>query len=137
MPGRDLGRERLGALFFSGFGVVALALGVGGVFGLVAYLAEARRRELGIRMALGASPTRLMREAVAAAPAPVGLGAALGLIGATALAKGLQSLLLGVTPLDLLTYFSTAVLMITVACLAAFSAALRIRRVSPLEVSRG
>jgi hypothetical protein len=47
---RDLGRRRLGAWFFSGFGLIALVLGAGGVFGLVAYLAESRRREFGVRV---------------------------------------------------------------------------------------
>ena len=54
---RDLGRQRLGAWFFSGFGLVALVLGAGGVFGLVAYLAESRRREFGVRLTLGATIT--------------------------------------------------------------------------------
>src|SRR5262249_41849495 len=54
----DLGRERLGAWFFSGFGLVTTCLGVGSVFGIVGYLAESRRREFGIRAALGATPHR-------------------------------------------------------------------------------
>jgi putative ABC transport system permease protein len=72
----DLGRQRLGAWFFSGFGLVALVLRAGGVFGLVAYLAESRRREFGVRLALGARPLHLVWRGVAAGLAPVSLGAA-------------------------------------------------------------
>jgi hypothetical protein len=52
---RDIGGQRLGAWFFSGFGLTALLLGVIGVFGLVAYLAESRQREFGVRLAFGAT----------------------------------------------------------------------------------
>jgi len=52
---RDIGRQRLGAWFFTGFGLAALLLGVGGAFGLVAYLAESQRKEFGVRVVLGAS----------------------------------------------------------------------------------
>ena len=70
---RDLGRQRLGAWFFSGFGLIALVLGAGGVFWLVAYLAESRRREFGIRLALGATSGHLVRRGVVAGVVPVAI----------------------------------------------------------------
>ena len=68
---RDIGRQRLGAWFFSGFGLAALLLGIGGAFGLVAYLAESQRREFGVRLALGANMGHLVRRGLAAALVPV------------------------------------------------------------------
>ena len=76
----DLGRQRLGAWFFSGFGLVALVIGLGGAFGFVAYLAESRRGELAVRMALGASSGQLVGHGVFAALAPVAAGVAAGLL---------------------------------------------------------
>jgi hypothetical protein len=77
---QDLGRERAGAWFFSGFGLVALILGLGSVFGLVGYLAESRYKEFGVRMALGASPWTLVQYGVIAAIVPVASGVTVGLL---------------------------------------------------------
>ena len=133
---RDLGRERLGAWFFSGFGLVALLLGVAGVFGLVAYLAESRRREMGVRMALGATARDLMRLSVLSGLRPVLIGAAIGLLGAAWLARFVQSLILGIAGTDPVTYVGAALVMILAALSAGWAAALRIRRISPLEALR-
>jgi len=133
---RDLGRERLGAWFFSGFGVVALALGVGGVFGLVAYLAESRRRELGVRVALGATPRDLLRQVIGIGLRPVLFGAAVGLGSAALLARFVSSLLVGVGQFDLLTYLSAGFAMIGCAGVAGLVGAWRVRRLSPLDALR-
>jgi hypothetical protein len=133
---RDLGRDRLGAWFFSGFGLVALVLGVGGVFGLVAYLAESRQREMGVRLALGATPRDLVRLAVPAGLWPVAVGALIGLTGSMWLARFVESLLLGIGRLDPLTYVGAGLLMMAVALAAGFVAARRLRRISPLEALR-
>lgn len=71
---RDVSQQWLGSWFFSGFGLIALLLGAGGAFGLVAYLVESHRREYGLRVALGASASRLVRHAMATLMAPVFLG---------------------------------------------------------------
>jgi putative ABC transport system permease protein len=133
---RDLGRERLGAWFFSGFGLVALALGIGGVFGLVAYLAESRRREFGVRIALGATPRDLLRQAVGVGLGPVILGGVTGLMSASLLVRFAASFLVGVSHLDPLTYAGAAVLMTGCAALAGLVAAWRVRRLSPMDALR-
>jgi predicted permease len=133
---RDLGRERLGAWFFSGFGLVALLLGVSGVFGLVAYLAESRRREMGVRMALGATPQDLMRLAVWSGLAPVLIGAGTGLVGAIWLSRFVQRLILGIGGIDAPAYAGAALIMIVTAVGAGCAASRRIRRISPLEALR-
>jgi putative ABC transport system permease protein len=132
----DLGRQRLGALFFSGFGLVALILGAGGVFGLVAYLAESRRREFGVRLALGATPRDLVRRGVVAGLMPVSLGTVAGVVTAAVVARGFVSVLPGLSVLDPLPYAGVSVLMLGGAALAGLTAAWRLRRIAPSEAAR-
>jgi predicted permease len=132
----DLGRQRLGAWFFSWFGLTALVLGVGGVFGLVAYLAEARRREFGVRLALGATPRRLVAHGIATALLPVVVGVAAGLGAAAIVSRLFASLLTGLSPVDLLTYGAVGLAMIGCTTLAALMAAWRLRRITPTEALR-
>jgi putative ABC transport system permease protein len=133
---RDLGRQRLGAWFFSGFGLAALMLGVGGVFGLVAYMAESRRREFAVRLALGATQRDLVQHGVRAALVPVTVGVVAGLIGAALVARLFTSLLTGLSSLDPLTYATVAVTMLGSATLAGLSAAWRLRRLMPTDALR-
>jgi predicted permease len=132
----DLARQRLGAWFFSGFGLVALTLGLGGVFGLVAYLAESRRREFGVRLALGATPRQLIQRGMMAGIGPVVVGAAAGLAAAAVVARGLISLLPGLGVLDPITYASVGALMVGGAVAASLAAAWPLLRVSPSEALR-
>jgi len=134
--GRDLGRQRLGAWFFSGFGLVALMLGAGGVYGLVAYLAESRRREFGVRLALGATPRNLLWRGVAAGVTPVSIGAVIGLLLAAVVTRVFVALLPGVSALDPLTYASVGLLMISCAAAAALAGAWRLRRLAPSDALR-
>jgi predicted permease len=133
---RDLGRQRLGAWFFSGFGLTALLLGVGGVFGLVAYMAESRRREFGVRLALGATSRDLVRHGLAAALVPVACGTAAGLVFAALVARVFTSLLTGLSALDPLTYAAVAVITRACAALAGLGAASRLRRMAPVDALR-
>jgi putative ABC transport system permease protein len=132
----DLGRQRLGAWFFSGFGLVALVLAVGGVFGLVAYLAEARQREFGVRLALGATSSDLIGQAMSTTLIPIGLGSACGLVAAAIIARLVSALLVGISPLDPLSYIAVGTLMIGSAVLAGFLAAWRLRRLMPSSAFR-
>jgi len=133
---RDIGRQRLGAWFFSGFGLAALLLGVGGAFGLVAYLAESRRREFGIRLALGADMSHLVRRGLAAALAPVSAGIAAGLILAGIVSQVFEAFLVGISALDAVTYLLVAVTMLSCATIAALAAAWRLRRTNPSDALR-
>jgi ABC-type antimicrobial peptide transport system permease subunit len=133
---RDLGSQRLGAWFFSGFGLIALVLGGGGVFGLVAYLAESRRREFGVRLALGATPRNLVWLGVAAGLVPVGAGALAGLVLAAVVAHVFISVLPGLSAQDPFTYAGVAGLMLGCATAAGLAAAWRLRAVAPAEALR-
>jgi hypothetical protein len=133
---RDTGRERLGASFFSGFGLLAFCLGLTGVFGLVAYFVESRRRELGVRMTLGATPGRLLLETARTGLTPVVAGTAIGLVAAAPAAGAAKALWVGVGSLDPLTYVATAGLVLVGASAAAITAAARVNRVSPVDALR-
>jgi len=133
---RDLGPQRLGAWFFSGFGVVGLMLGAGGVFGLVAYLAESRQREFGVRLAIGATANEVMRDAAAAGIVPVAVGTVAGLIAAAAVARVFASYIPGVSRFDPTTYVLVAVSVMACATIAGLSAAWRLKRLVPGDALR-
>ncbi|MEI6246487.1 MAG: FtsX-like permease family protein, partial [Acidobacteriota bacterium] len=133
---KDLGQQRLGAWFFSGFGLSALLLGIGGVFGLVAYLGESRYREFGVRLALGATPEGLMRLSLAVALRPVAFGVAIGCLVAALVSRVFSSLLTGLSAVDPVTYVLVAVAMVTSATAAALVAAWKLRKIAPTEALR-
>jgi ABC-type antimicrobial peptide transport system permease subunit len=134
--GRDVAQQRLGAWAFSGFGLVALLLGISGVFGLVAYLAQTRRREFGVRMALGATLSDVVRTAVTAALGPVAVGVATGLLIGAIVSRVFAGLLVGIDGLDPGTYTGVGLVMLVSATLAALAAALRLRRLTPSDALR-
>jgi predicted permease len=136
LVGQDIGSQRLGAWFFSGFGLVALALGAGGVSGLIACLAESRRREFGVRLALGATPTDLVRRSMLAGLVPVATGAVIGLVVAPVVSQALISMLPGLSPFDSLTYLGVAGLTMSCAVFFGYLAARRLRWMTPAEVLR-
>jgi len=127
---------RLGAMAFTLFAALALALAVLGVYGVVSYAVARRTREVGIRLAVGAQPSALvrllMREGVALVAAGTVVGLLLGLAGA----QVLHSLLFGVSGVDPLTFIGAPVLLMLVVALAAFLPARRASRVDPASVMR-
>jgi predicted lysophospholipase L1 biosynthesis ABC-type transport system permease subunit len=131
---RDTGRERLVAWFFVGFGVVALALGVCGVFGLVAFVAESRTREMGIRLALGARATQLVRTILLSGVAPVLAGTAAGMGVSAVLDQVVTTTFPDVRGLDLAVTASVAAALVMTAGAASLAASWPIRRVEPAGV---
>jgi ABC-type antimicrobial peptide transport system permease subunit len=127
---------RLGAMAFTLFAGLALALAVLGVYGVVSYAVARRTREVGIRLAVGAQPRALvgllMREGVVLVSAGVVLGLLLGFGSA----QVLHSLLFGVSGIDPLTFIGAPVLLMLVGALAAFLPARRASRVDPASVLR-
>jgi putative ABC transport system permease protein len=127
---------RIGALFAGVFGALGLILASIGLFGVVAYDTTQRRHEIGVRMALGALRTDILREVVARAARLALPGALLGIAIASGIASMLRTLLLGVSPFDPLTYGATATLLLAVCLLASFLPALRATATGPLEALR-
>jgi putative ABC transport system permease protein len=125
--------ERMGAALFGWFAVVALALGIVGVWGLVAYTIAGRMNELGVRLALGAQPGRLILHSTIRAMLPVGAGCAIGLLGAVAGTRLISSYMFGIGRLDPVTFVGSALLLLTVAAAASYLPARRIARMNPIN----
>jgi ABC-type antimicrobial peptide transport system permease subunit len=127
---------RLAGILLAVFGGLAMLLAITGLYGVVAFAASQRTREVGIRVALGASSadvvTLVMRQSVAL----VASGAAIGLVIAFLATRPLGSFLYGIGPLDLLTFVGMTLLLAAVALAASFVPALRTARVDPMTALR-
>jgi putative ABC transport system permease protein len=123
-------------LVLTGFAVASLALAGIGLHGTLAYLTAQRTREFGVRLALGASRAGILGMVVREGGLLAAAGAALGLVGAAALAQALRGLLYGVTPLDGLTGAGVAALLVVVAVVAVGGPAWRAARVDPTTALR-
>ena len=107
-----------------------------GVFGVLSFMVTQRTRELGIRMVLGATPASVLRMVVRQGLVLIGAGLGLGLVGAVALTRVMQTLLFGVTPTDPLTYVGVATLLLGAAMAASYLPARRATRVDPVIALR-
>jgi len=131
-----LQRERMVAFLSGFFGALALGLASVGLYGVMAYAVTGRTREIGIRIALGASRGDVIRMVVGEAMAPATVGVAAGIAGALALSRLSSTLLYGVAGADALSIALAAALMLAVALLAAVIPARRAARVDPLTALR-
>ncbi|GMV06993.1 MAG: hypothetical protein AMXMBFR53_32680 [Gemmatimonadota bacterium] len=129
---RDLARPRFFTTLLSGFALLALLLAALGVYGVLAYVVRGRTRELGLRVALGASANRVARGVLLQGMAPVAAGLAAGLVGAAGLARFVEALLFGVEPLDPMTYAGVALVLGAVAVGACLVPAWGASRVDPV-----
>jgi predicted permease len=129
---RSLARERFGATLLSVLAALALALTALGIYGALAYSVEQRRREIGIRMAVGADGRRVRRLVVGQAIAPVLLGLVLGVAGAVGLSRAMAGFLWGVTPTDPVTLGLAALLLLGLALAASWIPAREAANLDPL-----
>ena len=128
------GPRRFPMLLLASFAVVALALAVIGVFGVVSYLVTQRTREIGIRMALGARAGQLVGMVVRRALTPIGVGLAVGIAGALASARFVSSFLFEVKPYDPAVLAAVALLLAVAGLAASALPARRAAAVDPLVV---
>jgi putative ABC transport system permease protein len=119
-----------------GCGGLALALAVAGVYGVVSYVAEQRTREIGLRLALGASPTSVQRMIISQVLTIATIGVIVGFGVAAALSSVLSTLLFDVSPLDPQTAAGVAVLLVSSALLASYRPVARAALVDPAIVLR-
>jgi predicted permease len=117
-------------------GAMALLLGISGLYGVTAYAVSQRRREIGIRLALGAQPREIRGLFVRRGLVLVGVGVAIGLGGAAGFTRFMQSLLFGIRPLDPATFIATTLVLAAVAVLASYLPARRAVAVDPVETLR-
>jgi len=134
--GRALLRERLVAAIATFFGLVGALLAATGVFALMSYSVEQRRREIGIRMALGAEPARLIRSIVRDGARIALVGVAAGLIAALLAARAIAAFLFGVAPSDPITLVTASLALFFVSMVACLIPAIRSSRVDPLIALR-
>jgi predicted permease len=133
---RELDYPRFLANLFAGFGALGALLAAIGLYGLIAYAAEQRTREVGIRMALGATASDVLRRFAGEGLAVAGAGLAAGLLGALLVTRLLTALLFGVTPLDPATFTIVAALLLLVAAAASLIPAARAAAINPTRALR-
>jgi predicted permease len=132
----SLASNRWSLILVGAFASVALIMAGLGVFGVTSYLVSQRTKELGIRVALGAAPSRLRRMVVGQGVRLAVVGVAVGVAGAYALNGTIRGMLFGVRGTDPLTYASVAIVLVLVGALASVIPAWRSTRVDPVEALR-
>ena len=134
---RSMNQLRFTMLTLGVAALLALILGVVGVYGVLSYVVAERRQEIGVRMALGAEAGQVRRMVVAQGARVVSVGACIGVGVALASTRVLGGLLYGVGALDVSTFAATAGLMVLVGVLASYMPARRASSVDPIETLRG
>ena len=134
--GDSVTRQRFLSQLLGIFAIVALALAAVGTYGILSYMVTQRRREIGIRMALGAGFSQVVRLVLGQGLVMAVIGVALGIAGALALSRVTRSLLYGVSPVDPLTFGVAAGVITLVALVASLLPTRRATRVDPLVAIR-
>jgi len=133
---QSVAARRFSLLLLTFFASVALGLASLGIYGLMSYEVAQRKREIGVRMALGAQATDVLKLVIGQGMKLAFLGVALGLVASVALTRTMKSLLFGVSATDPLTFAALALLLITVSLLACFIPARRAAKVDSVIALR-
>jgi ABC-type antimicrobial peptide transport system permease subunit len=118
------------------FGIIGLTLGALGIYGVLAFSIAQRRKEIGVRVALGATPRGIMQLVVGRGVALAVAGTVIGLVGARLLARTMQSVLFGIQPTDITTFAEVVAVLLAVAALASWLPARRALRIDPVSALR-
>jgi putative ABC transport system permease protein len=133
---RSLFLPRVTAVLSSVFAIIALTLAIIGLYGVVSYTVEIRTREIGIRMALGAQHSSVLRMVLQVSLSLVAIGLIAGVAGAIALSPLISSLLAGVNTRDPITFLLVPILMSTVTVIASLIPAARATCIEPVTALR-
>jgi predicted permease len=132
----SLASRRLSAELVSVFAIVALLLASVGVYGLLAYMVGQRSHEIGVRMALGATPSTVAKMIVSRGAGLAGIGVVIGLLLSGIVAPLISTLLYGVRPLDPKVFLAVPLILMVVALLASYIPARRATKVDPMSALR-
>jgi putative ABC transport system permease protein len=133
---RSMARRRFSVTLLTAFGVIAVALAAIGLYGVLAFIVAQRRREIGVRMALGATPRAVVADVLGQGLRLAGIGVVVGIGLAIAATRLLNALLFGTSRTDVATLSGVAVLLVVIAAGASLVPALRASRVDPLIALR-
>jgi putative ABC transport system permease protein len=134
---RSMGPRRFNLYLLGAFAAVSLALAAIGLFGVMAYLVTQRTREIGVRLALGATRSEVFRLILGRGMALAAIGAAGGVGAAFWLTSVMETLLFSVSRTDPITFVAVPAALIVVACLACYLPARRAMKVEPVVALRG
>jgi putative ABC transport system permease protein len=129
-------RQRFSTILLISFSLAALVLAAVGIYGVLAYSVSERTREIGVRVALGAEPGRIVSLVIRMGAAVAGAGLLVGLAGALAVSSVLKTLLFGIEPRDPLTFAFVPAVLLGVALTAAYLPARRAARLDPMQALR-
>lgn len=127
---------RFRTILVSGFGLIALCLAAAGIYGVLTYLVGQRAREIGLRMALGATKGMVLRMVIREGAVAAATGMLLGLLGAVAVTRVFSTMLFQVEPYDPLTYAAGLAFLSVLSFVACYVPASRAARIDPLEALR-
>jgi putative ABC transport system permease protein len=136
LRGDSMGSERMMLRLMGGFSLAAVLISAIGLYGLISYSVSQRAREFGVRLALGAGPSAVLGLVLGQGVRLAAIGAALGITGAVAALRVMQSMLFRVSPTDPLTLSVVVVLICAVALLAAYIPARRATLIDPMTSLR-
>jgi predicted permease len=136
LASESLALRRVSSVLLGAFSALALLLAGLGIYGVMAFSVAQRTHEIGVRMALGAQRSSVLKMVIAHGMKIVIAGLAIGLAGAFALSRVVASLLYGVSPWDIATFAGTSILLAFIALLACYVPARRAMRVDPMVALR-
>jgi len=136
MIAESVGPPKFRTLLVALFAGVGLLLAAIGIYGVMAYAVSERTHELGVRVALGAARSDVLRLVLVEAAVLAGIGVALGIAGAFATTRLMSTLLFGVTPTDAMTFAAISAFLVATALLASYVPARRATRVDPMTALR-
>jgi predicted permease len=134
--GRSVARERALASLLAIFGMIGLTLGALGIYGVLAFSVTQRRKEIGVRVALGASPQSVMRSVIRQGLVLASIGVIVGVAGARLLAHLMEGVLFEIQSTDAVTFVQVAVALLAVAILASWLPARRALAIDPMAALR-
>jgi predicted permease len=132
----SLSRRRFGVTLLTIFGAIAVTLAAVGLYGVLAFIVAQRKREIGVRMALGATPRSLVADVLGEGLRLAAIGVGAGIVLALVTTRLLTSLLYGTSATDVATFAAVSLLLVAVAIGASLVPALRASRIDPLVALR-